>query len=191
MEKIEIRKLILNELNGMSDKEYRSKSAKITQSLIADPAFIEADMIGVTISAYPEVDTLELIETCWKLEKKVAVPKCAPETRRMDFYIIESFQQLETVYMKLKEPIISETTLATAEQIDLMIVPGVVFCRRGYRIGFGGGYFDRYLSDYKGKTRSLAFQSQVIEEVPVEAHDIPVEGIYTEDSYIDTKQVKY
>ncbi|HSI66496.1 MAG TPA: 5-formyltetrahydrofolate cyclo-ligase [Planococcus sp. (in: firmicutes)] len=190
MEKIEIRKLILKKLNSMSDEEYRSKSAKVRQSLMADPAFINASSIGVTISAYPEVDTLELIETCWKLNKKVAVPKCTPESKRMEFYIIEDFNQLETVYMKLKEPIISKTQHVAAEEIDLMIVPGVVFSRRGYRIGFGGGYFDRYLSEYVGKTRSLAFQNQLVETVPVEAHDIPVDGIHTEDFYIDTKQVK-
>lgn len=189
MNKSSQRKNILTDLKKMTEEEHKQKSEAIIANLLNDPAFSSASVIGVTISSFPEVDTICLIETCWQSGKGIAVPKCDPATRSMDFYLIESFNQLETVYMKLLEPKVEETEFVPPEKIDLMVVPGVVFSPAGYRIGFGGGYYDRYLASFSGRTRSLAFTSQIIDSVPVEAHDIPVEGIYTEQRYIDAKKV--
>ncbi|TWT09129.1 5-formyltetrahydrofolate cyclo-ligase [Planomicrobium sp. CPCC 101079] len=187
MEKVQQRKLVLDQMKKMDKDIYREKSEKIRGCLLEDPAFKAAKTIGVTIAAFPEVDTLPLIEYAWQNGKRVAVPKCDPLTRTMDFYEIVNFDQLERVYMNLKEPKVSETTYLGPEQIDMMIVPGVVFSRSGYRIGFGGGYYDRYLSNYAGVTRSLAFDLQIVDSVPVEVHDVPVEGIYTESVYWNGK----
>ncbi|MDN3438073.1 5-formyltetrahydrofolate cyclo-ligase [Planococcus sp. APC 3900] len=186
MEKISQRKKVLALLNQMTEKEYRRKSEAIISQLLEDPAFLAAETIGMTISAYPEVDTLDLMEKCWAAGKKVAAPKCHPATRGMDFRIIDSLDQLEVVYMKLQEPIVSATVYIKPEEIDLLIVPGVVFSKEGYRIGFGGGYYDRFLAFYKGETRSLAFDCQIADAIPVEVHDMPVQGIYTESGLIDT-----
>ena len=76
------------------------------------------------------------------------------------FDLLLSYDNLETVYMDLLEPIIEETVSVAKNEIDLQIVPGVVFSDEGYRIGFGGGYYDRYIMDYKGATLSLAFECQ-------------------------------
>lgn len=184
MKKTQQRKDILNQLKKMDKSDYDEKSMAIRRRLMADPAFEAANTIGVTIAAFPEVDTIPLIEYCWQIGKRIVVPKCNPLIHTMDFYGIENFGQLETVYMKLKEPKITETEYISPELIDLMIVPGVVFSRQGYRIGFGGGYFDRYLANYPGITRSLAFDMQIADSVPVEVHDVPVAGIYTESTFI-------
>lgn len=189
MEKAIQRKKVLAELNKMEPAVHQEKSLKILESLMEDPAFLRADVIGLTISSFPEVDTAPLIRSIWAAGKKVAVPKCLPKTRGMDFYIINDFSQLEIVYMHLQEPKVEETEYAAPGEIGLLVVPGVVFSRDGYRIGFGGGYYDRYLEGYRGETRSLAFEVQLTDGVPVEPHDIPVGGIYTESGFIDTKQV--
>ena len=76
------------------------------------------------------------------------------------------------------------TELVEKKNIDLIVVPGVVFDRQGYRIGFGGGYYDRYLSDFEGKRIALAFDEQVIEAVPRESHDLPVHILITETERI-------
>ncbi|MDN7240473.1 5-formyltetrahydrofolate cyclo-ligase [Planococcus sp. N028] len=186
MEKVQQRNEVLTQLKEMNEHTYQEKSRTILSRLMEDPAFEAAGTIGVTIAAFPEVDTIPLIEFCWENGKQVAVPKCNPSTYTMDFYVIENFNQLETVYMKLKEPIVTETIHASPEQIDLMIVPGVVFSRSGYRIGFGGGYYDRYLTSFPGVTRSLAFDLQIADSVPIEVHDIPVAGIHTESGFIET-----
>lgn len=189
MDKSSQRKEMITQLKAMDPAEHREKSEAIIKFLMKDEAFQQAEVVGLTLSAFPEVDTHRLIEECWKAGKKTVVPKCEPLSRAMDFRIIENFGQLETVYMKLLEPIIEKTEQVGPDQIDLLIVPGVVFSHDGYRIGFGGGYYDRYLTKYTGPTRSLAFASQLRETVPVESHDIPVHRIYTEYGCRDTKQV--
>ena len=68
------------------------------------------------------------------------------------------------------------------KEIDLIVVPGLLFSSRGFRIGFGGGFYDRYLADYQGETCSLVFSEQLYDDWEVEDFDIPVQKIYT-DSY--------
>ena len=180
MEKASRRKEMTNRLKTMGLNEHQQKSAVIADFLMNENEFRKAEVIGLTVSAFPEVDTRQLIERCWQAGKRTAVPKCDPLTRAMTFRIIEDFSQLETVYMKLLEPIEDKTEEVNPEGIDLMIVPGVVYAPDGYRIGFGGGYYDRYLTRYAGPTVSLAFEEQLADSVPVEKHDIPVQRICTE-----------
>lgn len=186
MEKSVQRNLVLAKLKEIDGEKHRNMSAAIIDGLAADPAFQSADVIGLTISAYPEVDTRGLVERIWQEGKKAAVPKCIPKSRGMDFHIIDDFSQLEVVYMNLQEPKTAITQYAAPHEIDLMIVPGVVYCRKGYRIGFGGGYYDRYLAGYSGTTRSLAFSVQLVPTIAVETHDIAVQGIHTEQGFIET-----
>lgn len=189
MEKSVQRNLVLAKLKEIDAEKHREMSAAVIGELAADPVFKAANVIGLTISSYPEVDTKKLIERIWREGKQAAVPKCIPKTRGMDFYVITDFSQLEVVYMNLQEPKTSLTRYTAPNEIDLMIVPGVVYCRSGYRIGFGGGYYDRYLAGYAGHTRSLAFNVQLVEAIEAESYDIPVEGIYTENGFIDTGKV--
>jgi len=186
MDKSTSRKEMLAKLKAMPEEVHREKTEKIIQRLAEDPIFVNAATIGMTISAFPEVDTSQLIDYCWSIGKKVAVPKCIPSTRGMDFYILTDYSELENVYMKLLEPRIDKNRYVSPNEIDLMIVPGVVFSKSGYRIGFGGGYYDRYLSAYNGDTVSLVFEIQMVESMPVENHDIPVQQLITENEWIET-----
>lgn len=99
----------------------------------------------------------------------------------MQFREMRSYDELENVYMDLFEPRMDATQLITSDQIDLIIVPGLVFDRRGYRIGYGGGYYDRYLQTYQGLKISLAYSFQTTDTLPHEEFDIPVDHIITED----------
>ena len=178
--KKDLRKQMIGSLQQLSEQQYAKQSAIIQQKLVELPLFQEAKTIGITISRFPEVDTLQLIETCWSLGKEVVVPRCQIKDRRMDFYRIENFDTLETVYIDLREPKEDPEQWIHPDQIDLLIVPGVVYGKSGYRIGFGGGYYDRFLVGFKGQTLSLAFDQQLIEKVPFDAHDIPVPLIITD-----------
>lgn len=190
MDKAVQRKNVMDRLKEMPLADHQEKSHKIIARLMEDPAFKEADVIGLTISSFPEVDTAELIRSIWAAGKHVAVPKCLPKSRGMDFYVINDFDQLEVVYMHLKEPKTEETDYVPPSAIGLMVVPGVVFSKDGYRIGFGGGYYDRYLETFTGETRSLAFEVQLVDAIAAEAHDVPVGGIYTEARFVDLKGVR-
>lgn len=190
MEKAVLRKSVISQMNELSKSQHAEMSQAILERLLEDADFQQAQTVGVTISRWPEVDTIPLIKMCWQLGKKVAAPKCFAKNRTMDFRLFDRLGQLEVVYMDLQEPIEAETEAIDPESLDLLIVPGVVFTASGYRIGFGGGYYDRYLSGFNGNTRSLAFDFQLAAELPVESHDIPVDGIITEKRTIDSKAVR-
>lgn len=188
MTKQTVRNDVLQQLKDMDESLYHQRSETLVTRLKAEKAYQDAEVIGVTISRYPEVNTKPLIEAAWKAGKKVAIPKCLPTTKEMDFRIFTSYKELETVYQDLLEPIVEETTAVLKEEIDLLIVPGVVYSKAGYRIGFGGGYYDRFMTNYVGRTISLAFNEQLNENVFRESHDIPVQTIITDKEVIDCQR---
>ncbi|CAM3936473.1 MULTISPECIES: 5-formyltetrahydrofolate cyclo-ligase [Bacillus] len=179
-EKLRLRKQIIEHMNSLSEERYTTLSEQIAFSLYAQKEWVEAKTIGITLSMENEVNTYPIIEKAWEEGKNVVVPKCNKGTRTMSFRQISNFDQLETVYMNLREPIPALTEEVGADDIDLQIVPGVAYTGRGERIGYGGGYYDRYLVHYKGKTLSLAYSFQMVEHIPVEPFDKNVEKIITE-----------
>ncbi|MGZ7150724.1 MULTISPECIES: 5-formyltetrahydrofolate cyclo-ligase [Bacillus] len=179
-EKLRLRKQIIEHMNSLSEERYTTLSEQIAFSLYAQKEWAEAKTIGITLSMENEVNTYPIIEKAWEEGKNVVVPKCNKGTRTMSFRQISNFDQLETVYMNLREPIPALTEEVGADDIDLQIVPGVAYTGRGERIGYGGGYYDRYLVHYKGKTLSLAYSFQMVEHIPVEPFDKNVEKIITE-----------
>ncbi|OAS85074.1 MULTISPECIES: 5-formyltetrahydrofolate cyclo-ligase [Metabacillus] len=185
MDKKHLRTLIKQRLAEMSEETFRHYSKDIHQQLFSLQSWKEAHTIAVTISNGREVDTTNIIERAWQDKKRIVVPKCDPKTNTMEFRQITSFDQLERVFFGLLEPKVLETEKVSPNQIDLMIIPGICYDRRGYRIGYGGGYFDRYLTHYKNDTLSLAFSMQIVEKVPAEPHDLPVSTIITECGVIN------
>lgn len=180
MDKKQIRLDVQQQLKKMSYQAYRERSHLLGEKLLQERSIVEAETVAITLSNQPEVDTVFIIEQLWKMNKKVVVPKCSPKTRTMQFYEIETFAQTERAFQAILEPIPELTERVEKQQIDVIIVPGVVFDRRGYRIGFGGGYYDRYLPDFDGVCISLAFDEQLLNEVPRESHDLPVHILITE-----------
>ncbi|HDR3885963.1 5-formyltetrahydrofolate cyclo-ligase [Bacillus mycoides] len=179
-EKIRLRKQIIEHMNSLSEEQYTTLSEQIAVSAYGQKEWVEAKTIGITLSMEQEVNTYPIIEKAWEEGKKIVVPKCNKGARTMSFRRISDFNQLETVYMNLREPIPGLTEEVNACEIDLLIVPGVAYTQRGERIGYGGGYYDRYLVHYKGKTLSLAYDFQIVKHIPVEPFDKNVEKIITE-----------
>ncbi|KEK26197.1 5-formyltetrahydrofolate cyclo-ligase [Bacillus gaemokensis] len=183
-EKIRLRKQILEQMNSLSKEQHETLSEQIVFSLYEQEEWKESETIGITLSMEHEVNTYTIIEQAWREGKRVVVPKCNRDTRTMTFRQIINFDQLETVYMNLLEPIPTLTAEVDAEEIDLLFVPGVAYTRNGERIGYGGGYYDRYLAQYKGKTLSLAFAFQIVNDIPTEPFDQNVHKIITEKETI-------
>jgi 5-formyltetrahydrofolate cyclo-ligase len=173
-EKKVLRKRVMTELEIMPKPQYEHLSYMLANQLFLDEHWKTANTIGVTVSRFPEADTYQIIRKAWEQGKTVVIPKCLPKTKEMVFRTLTAFDQLETVYYGLLEPIEAVTAEKDPENIDLIIVPGLAFTPDGYRLGFGGGYYDRYLQKFNGATLSLAFPAQLVPELPVEDHDIPV-----------------
>lgn len=125
-----------------------------------------------------EWDTVPIIEKAWEEGKRVAVPKCLPN-RKMSFYQLDHFNQLVKGMHDIPEPNPDQTIIIEKNNIDLLIVPGIVFSPNGYRIGFGGGYYDRFLADFRNETVSLASHHQMVDQLPIDSFDIPVQHIIT------------
>ncbi|KIL45993.1 5-formyltetrahydrofolate cyclo-ligase [Jeotgalibacillus campisalis] len=180
MNKYALRKQISSKLQKIDGDSHYERSIKIHESLFRTNVWKQSQSIGVTISRTPEIDTYSIIKRAWLEGKKVSVPKCKPADRSMIFYRIESFNDVEPSFYGLLEPV--ETLNRTkSSEIDLMIVPGLAYTKTGYRLGYGGGYYDRYLPNYGGVTLSLCFDEQLVEDLPVENHDQPVEMLIGED----------
>lgn len=179
-----IREQMRERLRQLPPEEKRAYDEQIAAKLYALPIWQQATTVALTVSKGREIDTTPMIEKAWKEGKVVCVPKCHPTTKTMTFRAIRSFAQLETVYFGLKEPIEAVTEEIPPQAIELMIVPGICFSTNGYRIGYGGGYYDRYLQQVKHPTVSLAYPFQVVEQLPIEPHDIPVDVIITNEKVI-------
>ncbi|MFC0014821.1 MULTISPECIES: 5-formyltetrahydrofolate cyclo-ligase [Allobacillus] len=145
----------------------------------------EADTVALTIPRNNELNVEEIIKAAWKSGKQVVIPKCFPKKdHHMEFYLYTNKKELENVYLDLYEPKDRREKIVDKDFIDLIIVPGLLFDPKGYRIGYGGGYYDRYLVDYPNSTVSLAMEEQIVQYIPFDDNDIPVDFIITEDRMI-------
>jgi 5-formyltetrahydrofolate cyclo-ligase len=186
--KKQIRKRMQAKLQQLTDEEKQTYDKQIAEKLYELPQWKNARVIGITISKGKEVDTISIIERAWSERKAVSVPKCDPATKTMVFRKIESFSHLESVYFGLFEPIEMLTSEVNKSDMDIIIVPGICFSKNGYRIGYGGGYYDRYLRNVSAPTVSLAYSFQIVDSLPIEEHDVPVEMIITNEGVIQCNE---
>lgn len=174
---------------SLSVEQWREWSTEITRHAIELPAMRKAREVLCYVSSKDhEVNTLELIQTLLARGCRVAVPRMLPDVR-LEWRCIEDIGQLSRARFGILEPTQDACPLfehpACAE---ICIVPGIAWDLRGHRIGYGVGFFDRFLSVFSGISIGLAFESQLISRVPHETHDIPVAHLITEARVIDTRQ---
>lgn len=179
-QKSNLRQDVLSRIKKLSELERQLIADKLAHQLFQTSLWHSANIIGITCSTGLEWDTRRIIERAWEENKQIVVPKTYNKEKKMCFYLISSFNDVIPGYANILEPIVKEDYAVSKNNIDLLIVPGVVFDRYGYRIGFGGGYYDRFLTDFKNSTVSLVSHLQLIEQLPIEPHDLAVHYIVTE-----------
>ncbi|GEN31096.1 5-formyltetrahydrofolate cyclo-ligase [Cerasibacillus quisquiliarum] len=185
MNKVDLRDKMIEKLKQLSFSKKKEIERLLYTHLFALELWQTSNIIAVTISQSIEWDTTPIITQAWKEGKTVVIPKCIPKTKEMIFYTYKEGDQLQQTYFQLWEPIPEKAALVTHDQIDLIIVPGIVFDKKGYRIGFGGGYYDRYLVNYKNATVALIHTKQLLKQIPAEYYDIPVKQLITEKGIIN------
>ena len=171
--KAELRKKILQEMKTLSQEQKQAMDRDLTERFLQHPFYQEAKVIATYLSFPHEFQTQELIERALKDGKKVLIPKTYPKGR-MEF-VVYNPQQLAKTSFGLLEPQ-GDLEVVEPSQIDLIHVPGLAFTTEGYRIGYGGGYYDRYLEHFAGHTMSTIHPCQV-QEFNLEDHDIPVQEV--------------
>lgn len=159
--------------------------AAICERICALPQFQEADVVLTYLSFGAEIDTRGIIERAWSLGKAVALPRCVGP-RRMRWFRVASLDNLETSSFGVDEPRIDEAAEQhlTAEKDMVALVPGLAFDERGYRLGYGGGFYDTLLSDFAGASVGLCRQAQFVKSLEelgvIGEFDLPVDIVITE-----------
>ena len=175
--KAELRKQVLHEMKALSQEQKQAMDRVLTERFLKHPFYQEAKVIATYLSFPHEFQTQELIEQALKDGKKVLIPKTYPKGR-MEF-VVYNPQQLAKTSFGLLEPQ-GDLEVVEPSQIDLIHVPGLAFTTEGYRIGYGGGYYDRYLEHFAGHTMSTIYPCQV-QEFNSEDHDIAVQEVLIDE----------
>jgi len=182
----EIRKEILFRRNSLSFNEVNDKTKKISEKIIQMDCFQKAQKIFTYLDFNNEAGTRILIEEAWKRGKTVGVPKIIEE--RIKPFLFESYNTLEKGQYGIMVP--NRNEYFVLDQETLIIVPGVAFDRFGNRIGFGKGYYDRFLAGKTNLKIGIAYDFQIISSINIKNTDIPVDIIITESEMINCGVLK-
>ena len=168
-----------------SAEEKKAADFKIFENLKESRLIGKAELVLTYVSYRDETDTLKLIEYLLAEGKTVAVPRCRKQGQ-MDFFKIKSLGDLKPSSMGIPEPEYDERYLVRDFTGALCIVPGTAFDLKGNRTGYGGGYYDRFLSREKDVTPAgICYSPLIFDVVPSEPHDISVDYIITEKGIIN------
>jgi len=188
--KDKIRKDLIQIRKNISKKEVLEKSKEIKKRLFEIDEFKNSSCILFYISYGNEVFTHDMIKEFLKNKKNVIVPISDVDNKKLILSKLDDWKDLEKGAYNILEPREETIREVSVFDIDLVIAPGVGFDEHGCRIGHGKGYYDRILRDSTNALHiGLAFENQIIEEVPIESHDIPVDKIVTEKRIIDCMKV--
>lgn len=178
MDKKEIRKLIFGRRREADAAVLKADSSIICKKVMETEAFQRAACIYVYMDYKGEVSTGPLLETSWKLGKKVAAPRVTGPGE-MKYYYISSDDDVAPGYFGIPEP--TDSLVEAREEDALLIVPGVAFDRMRHRCGYGQGFYDRYLAKHtKHPTIAVAFDFQIVPQVPAGEYDIFPQMLITE-----------
>lgn len=180
--KKKLRQQFLKKRDSLSWDVLEEKSRSITRRLEADIHYQRAATILFYVSFRSEVQTLSAIKKALIIGKQVLVPISDPKNRSLRISRIKSLQELQKGTYGIQEPAPEFYRPVPSQEVDLVLVPGAVFDYDGYRIGYGGGYYDNLLAGLQSALPlGLAFEMQLIERLPREDHDRPVEKLITEE----------
>ena len=148
------------------------------------PEFNGSKCILLYSSKGSEVHTDGIIESALSLKKRVVLPVTKKETKKLVLYELKETRELVKGTFDIMEPLQIPGREVDPKDVDLVVVPGVSFDRRGHRIGYGMGYYDSLLKEVHAKKIGLAYGLQIVEHVPNEPHDVAVDMIVTEEGVI-------
>ena len=184
-EKKLIRKQIFKLRKECTDSQVEAWSRQIAQKVAELPEFQSAQKILAYADYNHEVMTGFIIEEAWKQGKEVAVPKVVGQD--MVFYKLTDFSQLEKGYFGIPEPVRGEIV---QWEDAMMVMPGVAFDRANHRVGYGGGFYDRYLEKMPEDCEKaiLCRESLMCDEIPTEEHDERMDLVISENGIIRIKK---
>lgn len=185
LEKQRLREEHLAAREALSEQERSVLDNRITQKLLATSEYAEATTVLTYVSVSSEVSTRMFIECALRDGKTVAVPRCLPG-HCLEFVAIASLEQLVAAPFNLLEPAKDLPALTESQMNNsICIVPALLVDTKGYRLGYGAGFYDRFLSTYPGKKICLAYQQSLSRTtLPHTAFDVAVDVVITESEVL-------
>lgn len=174
--------------NNLSEKEVISNSADICHKITSHPHWQKAKVIMCYLAFGNEVNTKSIIAKAWQENKQVIIPVCDTQTIAIIPSLLHSFEDLEPRTMGILEPKEGKLHPVDPKIIDLVLIPGVAFDLSGHRLGFGAGYYDRFLPQLKPSTPKIALAHQVQisnTALPHDHYDVPMDYICTEKNFFN------
>jgi 5-formyltetrahydrofolate cyclo-ligase len=180
VDKKEARAEIKRRLRKLSAEEKARKSAVICDRVMRLPEWRGAKVVMLFATMPEEVDTGALFTTAFAEGKRVVAPRCVTAERRILPVLMRGMSDLAPGAYEIMEPVGAET--AAVEEIDFVLVPGYGFDREGNRLGKGAGYYDKFMSQpgFRAARCAVAFWTQILDEVPHDPYDLPVQILVTE-----------
>ena len=174
MDKKELRRSIRERKRAMTEEEIVSRSEKLAELFYASDAYKNAKTIYGYLPYNQEVRTVPMLEQAMRDGKRVAVPKCYGDEMR--FIYMDDLSKVEKGYANIPEPIADEPV--AQDPTALVLMPGMAFTKDGKRMGYGGGFYDKFLAaEPDHPTVALCYAFQMVEDLPTEDYDIPVDCV--------------
>ncbi len=186
MSKKELRQNMISILKSM---DTNTKNAAADNITIHAKEYIQScgfKSVGIVLPMKIEYDTWKLIDELLEMDIEVYSPQCHYDDKSMTFHRLTSRDE---VTLDEKNIPIPNPNAPVNNDVDLLIVPGLIFSPDGYRIGYGGGFYDRFLTTFKGSTASLIFSEQIGETIVMD-HDLPVDALITDKEIFNVKEVR-
>jgi len=180
--KRELRQQVLSKRALLTEEERLAKSAEIQRKVLELPEYKLARSVMMFLDFKDEVETTRLALKVIEDQKELVVPRCGPERTLIPARIKDLETDLAPGMWGIREPKKDTLKKVQEEVIDLVIVPGVAFDLQGGRLGYGGVYYDRFLPKLRPQVKrlGLAFSCQLINKVPMEEYDLPLDILITE-----------
>ncbi len=182
MTKSQLRTTLIRQLKQQEENERRRSSEAIWRKVVRLTAFRRARTVCCYVALPYEVQTWRMIEEMLKQGKRVVVPRVRPRTKRLQLAEVRDPRaELARGAFGVWEPVAPARRPVPTRELDLVLVPGIAFDRRGHRLGHGHGYFDRFLARVPKATPTvgLAFRFQLLDRLPTAAHDLAVSRVLT------------
>lgn len=168
-----LRQAMTQEIKNQRDEAIAAQVSRLWQ-------YQRNEVLLIYVSTPIEVDTQRIIRQALAEGKRVAVPRCVPDTRNMEFYYIRSLDELEPGAFGVLEPRPDPERLYREAEGGLCIVPAFSYDWQGFRLGYGKGYYDRFLSRFEGNMVGICYSDCVQRSLPHGRYDRPVELLVTE-----------
>ena len=183
-EKRLLRAKLKNRREAMTLGEREELSGQIASRLTCTPEFLGSETVLCFVSTDIEVDTTAIMTSTLLNGKRLAVPRCLPG-RLMEFGVVRSLDELVVGAYGIKEPPAGCETVSAEDTADAMcVLPGLSFDKQGYRLGFGGGYYDRFLPQFRGISCGICYESFVLAQLPRGKYDRSADMLITEKKTI-------